>query len=91
MNKWIELADQSGILYILFGKLLLNSKYKEQALTIGYVLNTLFTFCYIFVENSTQLLLLQVGLVFAEALSKPVWDALFAKYLENSDDSLFWE
>ena len=80
----------TGILYILFGKLLRNSKYKEYALIIGYLLNTIFTFCYIFVENSTQLLLLQVGLAIAEALSTPIWDSLFAKYLDNSDDAFFW-
>jgi MFS family permease len=80
----------TGVLYIVFGKLLRNSKHKEVALIIGYLLNTVFTFCYIFIHNSTQLLLLQVGLAIAEALSTPIWDALFAKHLETSDDSLFW-
>ena len=80
----------TGILYILFGKLLRNSKHKEVALIIGYLLNTIFTFCYILIENSTQLLFLQVGLAIAEALSTPIWDSLFAKHLEKSDDSLFW-
>jgi MFS family permease len=59
-------------------------------LIIGYLLNTIFTFCYILVHNSTQLLLLQVGLAIAEALSTPIWDSLFAKHMETSDDSLFW-
>jgi MFS family permease len=80
----------TGLLYIVFGKMLRNSKNKEIALILGYLLNTIFTFCYIFVHNSTQLLLLQIGLAIAEALSTPIWDALFSKHLENSDDSLFW-
>lgn len=80
----------TGILYIVFGKLLRNSKHKERALIFGYFLNTIFTFSYIFIHNSTELLLLQIGLAIAEALSTPVWDSLFAKYLETTDDSLFW-
>ena len=80
----------TGLLYIVFGRMLRNSKKKEVALIIGYLLNTIFTFCYIFIHNSTQLLLLQIGLATAEALSTPIWDALFAKHLETSDDSLFW-
>jgi len=80
----------TGILYIVFGKLLRKSKYKEYFLILGYLLNTLLTFSYIFIHTSHQLLLLQVGLAIAEALSTPIWDALFAKYLEKSDDSLFW-
>ena len=80
----------TGILYMVFGKLLRNSKYKEYFLILGYLLNTILTFSYIFIQTSHQLLLLQVGLAIAEALSTPIWDALFAKYLEKSDDSLFW-
>ncbi|MBV9986784.1 MAG: MFS transporter [Chitinophagaceae bacterium] len=80
----------TGVLYIVFGRLLRRSNYKEIALIAGYLLNTLLTFCYILIHNSTQLLCLQVGLAVAEALSTPVWDALFAKNLDNSDDSLFW-
>ena len=80
----------TGVLYIVFGRLLRNSKKKELALIIGYSLNTIFTFCYIFIHNNFQLLILQVGLATAEALSTPVWDALFSKHLETSDDSLFW-
>jgi len=80
----------TGVLYIVFGKILRNSKHKERALIIGYCLNTIFTFCYIFIHNSTELLFLQIGLAIAEALSTPIWDALFSKYLETSDDSLFW-
>jgi hypothetical protein len=57
---------------------------------MGYLLNTILTFSYIFIQTSHQLLMLQVGLAIAEALSTPIWDALFAKYLEKSDDSLFW-
>ena len=80
----------TGILYIVFGKILRNSKHKEVALIIGYLLNTVFTFAYLLVHNSTQLLLLQIGLAISEALSTPIWDSLFAKYLERTDDSFFW-
>ena len=87
---WSLFLIASGLLYILFGKLLRNSKYKEEAMVFGYLLNTIFTFGYLFIHNSHQLFLLQFGLALAEAISTPVWDALFAKNLEETDDSLFW-
>ncbi|MDE3143915.1 MAG: MFS transporter [Bacteroidota bacterium] len=87
---WSLYLITSGLLYFLFGKILNKSKYKEEAMVFGYFLNTLFTFCYIFVHNSKQLFLLQIGFAFAEAISTPIWDSLFAKNLENPEDSFGW-
>jgi MFS family permease len=50
-------------------------------ITIGYALNTLFTFAYLLVSNTTELLLVQVGLGIAEAVSTPSWDAYYASQL----------
>ena len=57
---------------------------------VGYALNALLTFCYMFVSNPTQLFLLQIGLGMAEALSAPIWDSLFASNLEDTDNTFHW-
>lgn len=80
----------SGFLYILFGRVLRNSAYKQHAMLFGYLLNAVLTFCYLFVHNTKELFLLQVGFAIAEAVSTPIWDAMFANDLEQADDSLFW-
>ena len=87
---WSLFLITSGLLYIFFGKILRKSKYKEEAMVFGYALNTLFTFVYLLIHNSTQLFILQIGLAIAEAISTPIWDALFANNLEDTEDSLFW-
>lgn len=87
---WALFLIVSGVLYIVFGKLFRNSTRKREIMVVGYALNTIFTFCYLLVQNSRQLMLLQVGLAIAEAISSPLWDALFAKEMEETDDVFFW-
>ncbi len=87
---WALFLIVSGVLYIVFGKLFRNSNRKREIMVVGYALNTIFTFCYLLVQNSHQLMLLQVGLAIAEAISSPLWDALFAKEMEKTDDVFFW-
>jgi hypothetical protein len=89
-SAWALFLITSGILYIVFGKLFRNSTRKKEIMVVGYALNTIFTFCYLLVENSHQLMLLQIGLAIAEAISSPLWDALFAKEMEQTDDVFFW-
>ena len=59
-------------------------------MVFGYGLNAMFTFCYIFVHNTQQLFLLQVGLGIAEAVSTPIWDSLFASNLEDNENTFHW-
>ncbi len=87
---WSLYLIASGLLYILFGKILNKSKYKTEAMIFGYFINTIFTFCYIFVHNSTQLFILQIGFALAESISTPIWDSIFAKNMEDPEDSFFW-
>jgi len=56
----------------------------------GYGLNALLTFGYIFVHNTQQLFMIQIGLGIAEALSAPIWDSLFANNLEDNSNTFHW-
>lgn len=87
---WALFLITSGVLYIFFGKLLSNSTRKKEILVLGYALNTVFTFGYLLVHNSTQLFIIQILLAIAEAICSPLWDAIFAKELDEKDDVFFW-
>lgn len=87
---WAVYLILSGILYVFFGRILRKSSYKQHAMLFGYFLNAILTFCYLLVHHTYQLFLLQVGFAVAEAISTPIWDAMFASDLEQADDSLFW-
>jgi Major Facilitator Superfamily len=87
---WAIYLIATGICYGIVGKVFLNSKYKSHAMILGYGLNALLTFGYIFVHNTHQLFLLQVGLGIAEALSTPIWDSLFASNLDDLDNTFHW-
>jgi MFS family permease len=87
---WALFLITSGLLYIFFGKIFSKSKRKKEILVFGYALNTLFTFGYLLVHNSTQLFILQILLAIAEAICTPIWDTIFAKELDEKDDLFFW-
>lgn len=87
---WSIYSITLGLLYFLTGKILVKSKYKEEVMVFGYLLNTIFTFSYLLVHNSTQLFIVQIGLAIAESLSTPTWDSIFAKELEDPGDSFLW-
>lgn len=87
---WAAYLVATGVFYVLVGKLLTHSKYKKEVMIIGYALNALLTFGYVFVYNTTSLLVIQVGLGIAEALSTPIWDSLFASNLEDTENTFHW-
>ena len=87
---WAIYSVALGLLYLLFGKILNHYKYKIEAMVLGYFLNAIFTFGYVFVHNTTELFIIQIGFAFAESLSTPTWDSLFAEHLEDPGDSFFW-
>ena len=64
--------------------------YKEKLLVLGYALQTLFTFCYIFVGSKTQLALLQIGLGISGGLSTTTWYALYARFEDKAHEGLNW-
>ena len=87
---WAAYLFVTGICYVLVGKLVNNSIYKNQVMLTGYGLNALLTFAYIFVYDTKTLFLVQVGLGIAEALSTPIWDSLFASNLEDTENTFHW-
>ena len=87
---WAAYLMVTGICYILFGNLVNKTKYKKQVMIAGYALNAVFTFAYLFVYNTKTLLLVQVGLGIAEAMSTPIWDSLFASNLEDTENTFHW-
>jgi hypothetical protein len=70
----------TGIFTILVGKIPEQIVAKSKLMTLGYALNTLCTFAYLLVSSQRSLLLVQIGLGIASALSTPTWNALYAKY-----------
>jgi len=87
---WSAYLIVTGLMYMLVGKVLSKSNYKEEVMVLGYALNTIFTFSYLLVDNVTTLFIVQIGLGIAESLSTPIWDSLFAGNLEESDDTFQW-
>jgi MFS family permease len=59
-------------------------------MVVGYALNALFTFSYLFVSSPFQLFLVQAGLGIAEAIGTPAWDSLYANNLHEEMDSYAW-
>lgn len=87
---WSAYLVCTGLFYILVGKLVNRKKYKAKLLFLGYLLNALFTFCYLLVDAPIELFLVQIGLGIAEAIGTPVWDALFASSLHKEHDTYAW-
>ena len=87
---WAFYLVTTGVFYFIIGKYYNNSPYKKHVMIAGYALNALLTFCYLFVSNPRELFILQIGLGFAEALSAPIWDALFASNMEDTEDTFHW-
>jgi predicted MFS family arabinose efflux permease len=57
---------------------------------VGYALNALFTFSYLFVKTPFHLSLVQIGLGFATALATPTWEALYAIHQSKKTSGMTW-
>jgi MFS family permease len=87
---WAIYLIVTGVCNILVGKISDQKMDKETLMITGYVLNTLFTFCYVFVSSPAQLFLVQAGLGVATALATPTWDALYSKYEDRARSGYIW-
>ncbi len=89
-NVWGAYLVSMGICVILVGKLSDSYLTKKSLVLWGYALNALLTFGYLLVHNPTDLLIVQVGLGFATALSAPTWSALYDKYSGRGSEGYVW-
>jgi len=87
---WAIYLIMAGFLYILVGYL--TDKYDNtgKIMVLGYGLNTVLSFSYLLVSNTTQLFLVQAGLGIAAALASPTWNTLYAKYADKEHDDYQW-
>lgn len=63
---------------------------REWIMLIGYGLNALFTFAYLFVASPMHLFLVQAGLGFAHALASPTWSALYGDSIPKQRSAYAW-
>ncbi len=87
---WAIYLLLTGTVMILIGKLSDEKITKEFLMIIGYALNAIFTFGYLFVSSPIHLFLIQAGLGIAWALATPTWDALYAKHQDKKHDGEAW-
>ncbi len=87
---WASFLIVSGVFYIIVGKFVDLKGNKELVMVIGYGLNAVFTFCYLFVSSPWHLIAVEAGLGFATALATPTWNALFSKYTDKDNDGFQW-
>ncbi len=72
----------NGILIVVVGKISDKVMRGNTLMIIGYALNAICTFGYLFVSSTTELFFVQIGLGIASALATPTWDALYARLEE---------
>jgi len=87
---WATYLFVTGILYIVVGKIVDRRNNKEKIMVIGYFLNALFTFGYLFVSSPWHLFVVQAGLGIAAALASPTWNALYSKHEDKKHDGFHW-
>ena len=80
----------TGVLIIVVGKISDIFNNKEKLLVLGYFLNTIFTFSYLFVSTPIHLFIVEAGLGLASALAWPTGDALYAKCEDENKDGYEW-
>ncbi|MDV2996225.1 MAG: hypothetical protein N4J56_005879 [Chroococcidiopsis sp. SAG 2025] len=87
---WAAYLVATGIFTILVGKLSDRNISKAKLMIIGYALNAIFTFCYLFVSSQLSLFVVQVGLGIASALATPTWNALYAQCEDRGKAGQIW-
>jgi MFS family permease len=87
---WAAYLAVTGVLTIWVGKISGKKIAPEKLLMAGYIVNALFTFGYLLVSAPWHLLLVQIGLGLAVALSVPTWSALYSDSGGNHEASYLW-
>lgn len=86
---WALYLISIGLVMIVLGYIS-DFVYKEKLLILGYALQTIFTFCYIFISTKQQLALLQIGLGISGGLHTTIWYALYARYEDKTHEGFTW-
>ena len=87
---WATYLIVTGILYMVVGRVVDGRFDKAKVMVLGYALNALFTFSFLFVSSTTHLFIVQAGLGIAAALATPTWNALYARYEDKKHDIWQW-
>jgi predicted MFS family arabinose efflux permease len=87
---WATYLVISGFLTIFVGRIASRFKIDAPLMVLGYFLQAIILFSYIWVDSQTKLLIVQAGLGIAAALSNPTWHALYAKHENRKLDSYIW-
>lgn len=87
---WATYLIATGVFTVIVGKISDRSMCKAKLMIIGYALNALFTFCYLFASSQLSLFTVQIGLGIASALATPTWNALYAQYEDQGKAGLIW-
>lgn len=87
---WATYLILAGLLYIVVGKITDKYDNAEKMMVLGYTLNALFTFGYLFVSSPIHLFIVQAGLGIAVAMATPTWDTLYAKHQDRKNGGFQW-
>lgn len=87
---WATYLILAGCLYIVVGKITDKYDNTEKIMVLGYALNAIFTFGYLFVSTAWHLFIVQAGLGIALAMATPTWYALYAKHENRKVDGFQW-
>jgi len=87
---WAIYLIIQGVLSAFAGKYSDGKILKEKLMIIGYALNAIFTFGYLFVSSPIHLFFIQAGLGVAAAMATPTWDALYAKHEDRHHGGYIW-
>ena len=86
---WATYLLVTGVLVIFVGRLA--DRFGHARLMIlGFALNALFTWGYLFISEPWHLLVIQAGLGVSLALADPTWDALYSKYEDKNHRAFLW-
>ena len=80
----------AGVAKILVGKFSDGPQQKELIMMVGYALNAICTFGYLFVRTPNELFMVQIGLGIATALATPTWSALYALHQSKKAAGRTW-